>query len=259
MCDDTSLKQTKTGEKPTKICYADELFPVDLKPTIPAALADGTLTPESMRPHLLVHAPIISVDGYHTMPGDFFEALIDGILIPASRATYSGEGDFVEIRIPQVDFLTRSAGRHELTYLAIQQPFGSIAISEPTTYLIDRTPPGGRGLPRIMFAEADERDGLALEDIKARPSMGLRGKIADYAGIDPRDTIQLFSKFDGSDTEFAAGTIEVGQKAWITEVYFGHDNFTNIDAPGRISFYYYVVDVSGNKSHVSPETTLRVY
>lgn len=259
MCNDTSLEQETKNDKPSKICYAAPLFPVDLKPTIPAALSDGTLTPDSMRPHLIVHAPIISVDGYHSMPGDFFEALIDGIVIPASRATYSGEGDYVEIKIPQVDFLTRSAGRHELTYLAIQQPFGSIAISEPTTYLIDRTPPGGRGLPRIMFDNSHEKDGLSLEHIKTSPNFGILGNIADYAGIDPRDTIHLFTKMEGTETEIDAGTVVVGEGAWITKVHFGHENFANIDAPGEISFYYYVVDVSGNKSAVSPETNLHIY
>lgn len=258
MCNNTPPERKLGDAAPTRICYAAEIFPVDLRPTIPAALSDGVITPDAMRPHLVVHAPIISVQGYHTMPGDFFEALIDGFLIPASRATYSGDGEYVEIKIPHIDFLTKHAGQHSITYIAIQQPFGRIALSEPTTCFIDQTPPGGRGLPQITFGDGTNCDGLSLASIQASQDFRLRGKIPDYAGIDPRDTIHLFSKLEGSETEVASGTVVVGNKTYVTETLFGHENFSSIEAPGKISFYYYVVDVSGNKSALSPMTTLDI-
>lgn len=257
MCSETSIGNEHRNSVPERICYQRPTYASEAKPIIPAASADGLITPDSWRPHLIVHAPVhIGGPGNGNFPGDIFEAFIDGVLVPESRAIYNDETEYLEIKIPADCFAIRKEGVHTLAYMAYPLGFGEIAVSQEVTFRIDRNPPGGRCLPRIIFDEKIERDGLPMAKL-SNPSFQLRGTIPDYADVDVRDTIHLFVKSRNSELELAAGSIRDGGTAAPIAALFDRDALKQA-GPGRIDLYYYVTDASGDRSKASPPMTLDI-
>ncbi|QDE39357.1 hypothetical protein FIV34_09145 [Luteibacter pinisoli] len=230
-----------------------------LKPVVPAALSDGLLPISSFDPFLVVCAPIIDVPGYVTMPGDLFSAAVNGQTFIETKVEYKGEDSpYVELHIPKDRIDDLEDGIHALSYISQQRPIGERISSGKTLIYLDRSPAGGRYLPRIVFEERIELDGLSLRGLLDLPDAALVGIIPDYAGIDPRDTIHVFMKRRGTNEELAATTISALTDGRPMEVRFDRSILEKINAAGRVDFYYHVVDAASIKSTSSATTPINL-
>lgn len=231
----------------------------DLKPTVPAALADGRIPVSALEPHLVVHAPLVDVPGYISEPGDVFEASLNGLDLAETQVTFAGGDEkVVELRIPKARLDALDDGAHSLSYSVTIKPWGHIVRSGRTRIALDRKPAGGRYMPRIVFDETLELDGLSLSTLLALPDATLSGTIPDYAEIDPLDTIHVFYKLRGSDIELSAGTVAASTDGRPMVVRLDRDALEKIDGPGRVDFYYYVEDAVGVESPASTPAALNL-
>jgi hypothetical protein len=235
-------------------------IPIDsLKASIPAALADGRIPVSALDPHLLVRAPTIDIPGLITAPGDLFEADLNGKALTDTTTPYGESGEkFVDLKIAKSHFDELEDGVHAISYRVSIRPFGDTVISGKTRLVLDRKPPGGRYLPRIVFDEALELEGVSLATLLSLPDGKLTGILPDYADIDPLDMIHAFVRLRGSATEVPAGVVSASTDGQPMSISFGRDVLEKLESPGRVDFYYYIIDALGVRSDPSTPTALRL-
>ncbi|UPG92069.1 hypothetical protein L2Y96_09980 [Luteibacter aegosomaticola] len=230
-----------------------------LRPTIPAALPDGRVPLSSLDPHLIVRAPIVDTPGYITEVGDLFQAVLNDVRLDETTVTYKNEEEaFVELKIPKATLDSIEDGIHALAFRTVPRPFGDVVLSGRTRLVLDRVPPGGRYLPRIVFHESLEIDGLALTTLLSLPDATLVGIIPDYADVDPLDTIHVFIQRRGTDLAIPAGTVAAATDGRPMTVGLSRAILEKIDSPGRVDFFYRVVDALGSTSDFSTATALNI-
>lgn len=231
----------------------------DMKARVPSALADGLVPVGSMDPYLIVHAPLVELPGYITEPGDVFEAELNGVQLPETRVDFSGDGEgYVELRINKSRLDALEDGTHSISYRVYIDLWGEQVRSGRTRIVLDRKPAGGRYLPRIVFDERLELDGLSRSTLLTLPDSKLVGTIPDYAGIDPRDTVHVFYKLRGSDRELSAGAVPASTDGRPMIVTFDLPMLEQIEATGRVDFYYLIEDPAGVRSTTSSPTALNM-
>jgi hypothetical protein len=244
---------------PTTPPSKSDIVAEHLKASVPAALPDGRIPLAASDPYLIIHAPIVDIPGRVSDPGDMFLASIDGVELPETATPYANEKEsFVELRIPKARIDALEEGPHALTYRAYPVPAGDIVRSGRTLIDIDRTPVGGRYLPRIAFDEDVVFDGLSIATLLSMPEGVLVGTIPDYADIYPSDTIHAFIKRRDGGAEVPAGTFSAATDGSPMVVRYDRQTLERIDGAGRVDFYYHVVDVVGLTSEKSSATPLNL-
>jgi hypothetical protein len=230
-----------------------------LLPVVPAAYSDGLIPVAALTPSLLIHAPIIDVQGYLTIAGDVFEACIDDQPVLDSRREYAPtDGAYVELAVSASEIQNLRDGEHALSYRVHPFGFGASLNSGKTVIRIDRMPAGGRCLPRIIFSEEIEIHGLSVDPSQCSSDAVLTGIVPDYAGIDARDTLHLFMRSRQTDIEIPAGIVSAQSGGEPIAARFDLARLRPIDGHHRVDFYYQIVDAVGLTSQASYPTPINV-
>ncbi|UPG92071.1 hypothetical protein L2Y96_09990 [Luteibacter aegosomaticola] len=228
-----------------------------LLPVVPAAYSDGLLPIAALSPALLIHAPVVDVQGFLTIAGDVFEAYIDDQPVLHSRREYAdGDGPYMKLEIAASEVEALQDGKHALSYRV--HPIGFVrSINCGTTVIrLDRKPAGGRCLPRIIFAENIERSGLSANALKDLQDETLAGIIPDYADIDPRDTLHLFMRPRETYIEIPSGYVSAYTDGEPMMASFDIAKLRTMD--GQVDFYYRVIDAAGLTSQASYPTPIHI-
>jgi hypothetical protein len=256
-----TLPHDRTGNQKLAVraIRAPELAFRDHIPSVPHALEDGLIPVEFLDPSLTIHAPLVTAEGYLTIAGDIFVAVLDGTPITDSTVTYKkGDKPYVELHIAKTHIDTIADGAHEISYRVEPLGFGQSIEMGTTKIYLDRTPAGGRRLGRMKFDRELEIDGISLSTLLALPSAVLSGEIPDYDGIDPRDTIRLFMKHLADGVEVEAGTADVVTDGTPINALFDRATLETIPTAGSVDFYYRIVNAAGLTSDASAITTLNL-
>lgn len=228
-------------------------------PHIPDAYPDGTIPNSSIANGLVVHAPVISTDGWHTITGNVFDLIIDGDVVPGTSVEYTRKEDkYVVLRLPQAVGASLSEGFHDFAYRDTPE-FGLPVQSEATQVLIDRTPAGARRLPRIEFPLSVQREGMSLATLLSLPDQVLRGTIPGYAGFDVLDKLHICMKTQGGrEITLMTATVSPDDDK-VTLLEFDRAMLGLAEENGTMSFYYYVEDKAQNISAASIATPISLF
>jgi hypothetical protein len=228
------------------------------KPEIPEAFSDGSVPNEALANGLLIRAPIIRSPVHVTQPGNEFEIVLDGAVVPGTATTYKeGPEKYVKLTLPPAIGTGLEAGFHDIAYRDTPRPIGDVVRSEAVQILVDRTPPGARRLPRIEFSESIQRDGLSLLTLAALPGEQLEGLIPGYEGLHATDVLHLCMKGrDGS--EIRVGSTPLSEQDEPTVVVFPKEKLMQLTRDGVVDFYYYAEDRANNVSMASLTTPISV-
>ncbi|HEY4092542.1 MAG TPA: hypothetical protein VGN46_13595 [Luteibacter sp.] len=238
----------------------DDLIIDGYHPTIPAAHPDGTVPNDAIAEGLLVHAPIISVDGHHSWVGNEFDLVIDGKIVPGTTAIYKETDlDFVVLRMPRSFGEALAEGFHDVAYRDKPVPTGLSVQSESTQILIDRTPAGSRRLPRIEFPLVIQREGISLATLLSMPDETLRGTIPGYAGFEVTDTLHVCMRPKGG-TEIPLVSVPATPEGDdVVALSFTESMLASARSNGVVDFYYYVEDKATNRSKASTSTPISLF
>ncbi|UPG96418.1 hypothetical protein [Luteibacter aegosomatissinici] len=252
--DHANLYDTDISSEP----FLDDPVIDNFKPTIPAAYPDGVIPNSAIDLGLVVHAPIIVSNGHNTAPGNKFDLVVDGNIVPGTTVTCETTDEkYVALRMP-VDFGKSLSERfHDIAYRDTPDPFGPPVRSGATQILIDRTPAGNRRLPRIEFPDIIQRHGLSLATLNSLPGALLRGVVSDYEGFDPDDKLHVFIRPNGAD-ETAIKVVPPSPDGDLIEITFDQNEIGRAGVDGVVDFYYYVEDKANNRSKASPVTPVTI-
>lgn len=229
-----------------------------LKPSIPSSLEDGLVPTPALTPSLLIHAPLVTMPGYSTRPGDVFELVIDGSPVPESRVTYAGPdtGD-ISLRLPPSLSAALADGAHRLSFL-VHMKIGDTLASEEVSFQLDRKAPGGTFLPRIELPWSIRQNGLSLATLVALPKQSLSAKIPAYPYMEPGDLIHLVARLQNG-TGIVEKTVAAASDDEYTTASFTRHELESLGGNGPADFTYRVEDRAGNMSVTSYPATIKLF
>jgi len=238
----------------------DEETVIDqVKPTIPSAYADGVIPNSAIDDGLVIHAPIIVSDGHNTAPGNEFDLLVDGKVVPGTTVRCEPTDEkYITLRMPVAYGKALTENFHDIAYRDTPRPFGLPVRSGDKQIIIDRTPPGNRRLPRIEFPDVIQREGLSLATLNALPGSVLRGIVSDYEGFNPDDKLHVFIRPADSE-EVAIKSVPPSPGSETILITFDQGDLERAGADGPAAFYYYVEDKANNRSKASPITPVSLF
>lgn len=214
---------------------------------IPKALLEGDLTVELER-----WEPADDDDEfilYVTVPGSEKQKVDSRVGVPPGE-------DPVLMTIPKAFVDTLKDGQYWLHFTILQKPAFIENDSNITTFEIDRTAPGGKVPPAILFSQDIVRNGLTLAQLREMPGERLPAIIPNYDFQEPGDIIQLKMKLRPDGPEIDAGTVTVTTPAGQIDIVYERATLELIDGAGIVEFYYYIQDQVGHVSEKAPESPI---
>ncbi|QWT21715.1 hypothetical protein KPL74_06830 [Bacillus sp. NP157] len=230
---------------------------ISVEPSIPEMLDDGTLPIEAISDGLLVLAPTGGEGGFLPRAGDVFLVAVNDIPIAATAQTLiDSTPNPMQLVVPASFFKSLDDGFHTISYIVTVSP-SVTAQSLPVNVLVDRKPSGGSLLPRIIFEEHIERDGISAAELVSRPDQSIPVRIPDYRHQAAGDVIEIFYCSRNSSLAIAHPPINVMTDAQEITAMFTLSDLERVEDDGIVDFFYRVTDRAHNVSAPSPRTPVR--
>jgi hypothetical protein len=216
--------------------------PLPYGPLIPDALADGTIPAASLTADLkLTAAKWNDVNNEE----DYIFLYVDGQPIePTDGMPLKDQPDPIEMVIPLAALTALAEGPHTVHFL-MGSGFGDGYVSLETSFIIDRTPPGGDELPIIRFKLDYEQNGVTIYQIQADGDL-LEASIATYESQAAGDVIKTFIQRQIAGSQTAGPVLTVATTTERHEFAFTLAQLQAASANDRVDFWYTVEDKAGN-------------
>lgn len=216
--------------------------PLPYGPLIPDALADGTIPAASLTADLkLTAAKWDDVNNEE----DYIFLYVDGQPIaPLDGLPLKDQPDPIEAAIPLATLTALAEGPHTVHFL-MGSGFGDGYISLETSFIIDRTPPGGEELPIIRFKLDYEQNGVSIYQIQADGNV-LAASIATYESQAVGDVIKTFIQRQVAGSPTSGPVLTVATTTERHEFDFTLMQLQAANANDRVDFWYTVEDKAGN-------------